>query len=99
MRPPPGSRQARLERRQEGVGRAGRRVPTIGEGVEEHAIARDAGPSRQLDHGHDVLVDRVDAARPDEPHEVEAAAPLDDGAAGREQRRILEEGSIVDRRG
>jgi hypothetical protein len=39
---------------------------------------------RELDHGDDVLVDRVDAARPDQPHQVQPAPPL--GDRGRRRR-------------
>ena len=66
--------EARLELRQEGVGGTRRRVAAVGERVEANPVGREAATSGELDHRDDVLVDGVDAAGSDEPHQVQASA-------------------------
>ncbi len=87
---------ARLERGQELDGGARRRVPSIGEGVERHALGRQPDVLRQLHHGDDVLVDGVNPARADEPHQVQRAAVLDGVVGGHAQDGIADEFAVVD---
>ena len=61
-------------------------------------VGRQPGVVRQLGHRDDVLVERVDATRADEAHEVQAPVALRDACRRPRSARVVEERAVGDRR-
>ena len=89
----------RLEFAEVATGRPGWRVPAVGEGVQDHAIARQAEPVSKRHEGLDVVVRRVDASGPDEAEDVQARPMIQGVGARSPQGRVVIEGSVLDRLG
>ena len=88
-----------LELDQEPFGGPGRRVPAVGEGMQDDAVRRQPEPMSDLHESLDVLVDCVDASRTDEAQDVQARAVIEGVCARRRQRRVGIEGPVRDRLG
>ncbi len=90
-------REGRLEGRKERPGGAGWSIPPIGEGMQQDALSGQAATPRQLRHGDDLLVDRVDPARTDEAQQVDAGAAREGVVHRTAKRSVLIERAVGDR--
>ena len=88
-------REARLEVGDEAVRRAGRRVATVEQPVDDDVPG--AGSWASSRDGHRVAIDGVHAAGADEADEVQARAALGGRADRRQQDGVLPEGAVGDR--
>ena len=91
-----GRSQPRLEVRDEVETRRRRRVAPVEQRVDPHTRHGQAG--RQRDEGDEVAVVGMDATRPDEADDVQAAVHPRLSGAGRDERRPRRERPVGDRR-